>query len=764
MMEYRRAPQPGNSQDKGVLIYSSFAGAGSTHNTNGILAESPNMFWSEEKIEQTVDRQYVLANLHPEEQARLDEPLGFGDGLTDDTYMEWIDSKAKRIFLILVDLGVPDQIFGIIDDSWDDDDLPIPLDQVERLQLTYDKDEKVDKKFYHRQFLYLLRSIQKGDQLVYEEEEIVPLEQAERKAVGQVAGLTQSNVDKVHLPGRPDDVFVRKRIPLGRIAGRMPQEEFQSGLQAMRSVEHNHLVSIWASYIHRDAGYLLLTPVNDSTLKSFLAVTPPSFKILAKLDRRVLLLNWIHCLADAVSFLHSLGQSHKNIKPSTVMLDHDNHIFLGDSGVFANPGLVGEKRSFDKESYDYSSPEHALRPSIPTPILVPMTSPVTRPGSARRSTLSSGTSQSMSTFSNDGNSIAPSSTWSPFSSSTSTSTSPPRNSPPTKRNSLSRHDPQKSDVFNLGTIFLEILTFFMKKASSKFSSHRSAKNKTPGRGGGLPDSSFHKNLGQVESWVAILTKDALKKEDKMFRGIERLLILTEKMISANPDERPTSHYVKERILAILTEFCGMGLQGMTAEGKTIPSRGRIHCDGRQMEEEKEEWNFGFEEMRIASQQAAAKACANVSPTGTELRAVGLNGGLVYGVERNSLVAPSVGSGYTNSSSGGASIARMRTQESDGVSTITRSSNKSSDGKSKSGGGSVGAYGGNGKVKPKVKKWQAPVYAGKNLTGLSELYWNSVLTGCDRNEFWINGIKAPYLPAICVRGSGLACKRNDLRKI
>src|SRR3954466_16280184 len=95
-------------------IYHAYAGG--VPNVSAFQTE--NMWWDEKRIEATVTRQFVLSHLLPDEQLRLDLPLGFGGGLTDDTYMDWIHQKAKRIFLILVDLGVPDQIFGVIDDSW----------------------------------------------------------------------------------------------------------------------------------------------------------------------------------------------------------------------------------------------------------------------------------------------------------------------------------------------------------------------------------------------------------------------------------------------------------------------------------------------------------------------------------------------------------------------------------------------------------------------------------------------------------------------
>jgi serine/threonine protein kinase len=662
------------------------------------------MWWDEERIEATVTRQFVLSKLRPDEAERLDQPLGFGDGLTDDTYWEWIESKAKRIFLILVDLDLPDQIFGVIDDSWDDDDLPVPLDQVDRLQLTYNKDEKLEKRFFYRQFNYLLRNIQKGENVYYDDEEVVPLELAEKRPVGAVTGLIHSNIDKVHLPGRPDNIFIRRRIPLGVSPGRMPPEEFLSGIEAMKVIEHEHLTSLWASYIHQGCGYLLLTPVNDSNLKAFLTVTPPSIKILAKQDRRVLLLNWIHCLADALSFLHKQGLSHRNIKPSNIMLDIDNHIFLGDTGIFPAITASGERRGFDKETYDYSAPEQAPRPPQPAPVLLP----VSRPSTARRGNSINSTSYPFTPSISTTNTNSTDSSASIHTTSTS---SQPSTSPPSTNGTRPKHDPQKSDIYSLGTIFLEILTFLLKRASRNFSSHRSAKNKTPGRGGGLPDSSFHKNRAQVEIWMSMLAKDASKKEDKVFRGVSHILSLVEKMLSPHPEDRPSAQAVQERLYAILTENSGLD----STEGGT----GRVHCEERAVSSDPD-FNFRFDELRLASQRAAAEACANVNPTATQLTQLSLgNGGTIYGIEK---VESSVCAG--------------KGKDGDRMSVSTGKSRSSEGMMSRvgSGTGSGTAVSSAGKPKPKAKAWQAPVYAGRfTLIWLMQGIW---LTLYDRTEFWI----------------------------
>lgn len=686
-MDDRRTSLVQNRQlqaDLNPHIYASFGGATGAQNTNGILVESTTMWWDEERIEATVTRQFVLEKLRPDEAERLYQPLGFGDGLTDDTYWEWIESKAKRIFLILVDLGVPDQIFGVIDDSWDDDDLPIPLEQVERLQLTYNKDEKLERKFFHRQFNYLLRNIQKGENVHYEDAEVVPLEPAEKRPVGAVTGLTQSNIDKVHLPGRPDDVFIRRRIPLGVSPGRMPKEEFLSRIEAMKVIEHDHLTSLWASYTSQDCGYLLLTPVNDSTLKSVLTITPQSIKILAKQDRRILLLNWIHCLADALAFLHRQGLSHRNINPSNVMLDLDNRIFLGASDIFSSTTITGEKRGLNKESYDYCAPEQAHCPPTSEPILLPVSRTRTP---HRGNSVNSFTYPSTNSISTSSNSNSPDAA-----SIHSTSTgSHPSTSPPNGHGTSSKHDPQKSDIFSLGTIFLEILTFFLKRSSRTFSSHRSAKNKIPGRGGRQSDSSFHKNPQQVESWMATLAKDASKKEDRVFRGVSHILSLTKKMLNPHPGDRPSAQMVQARLYTILTDHCGLGA---APEGG---GREHIHCVERSLDSGPN-FNFGFDQLRLASQRAAAEACANVNPTATVLTQLSLgNGGTIYGVEK--VETP------------------VLVHRKDGETMSVRSGkSRSSDGKSRMGSGTgSGSAGDSGKLKlkpkPKAKPWQAPVYAG-----------------------------------------------------
>lgn len=492
------------------------------------------MWWDPHTIERTVTRQFVCSQLLPEEIERLDRPLGFGDGLTDGTYWEWIDQKAKRIFLILVDLGVPDQIFGVIDDSWDDQDLPIALDQVERLSLTRSKDEKSEKRFYYRQFHYLLRPINRGDHVIYTDNEVVPLDVVDRKQA--LAPGQNNHVDKVALPNEPGMVLCRRRIPLSPNCGPgyLSREDFLFEVNSIRNIHNDHLVSYWASYVHRGYGYVLFTPTADYSVKSLLTATPNTLKNLDKSTRRQLVMNWIHCLVDTLCFIHNRGLSHGNIKPSTVLLSNDGRIFFADFTCFSVDILGGsaDKNTFDKEAYDYAAPEQWFRP----------TSASSTHHMHRRSTITSMSPPQ------DPHNFNINRSW----------TDHALNSPAAMMHVPTPHlNAQAADIFSVACVILELLSFILKKQGRPFATHRAAKHKSPGRGGAVLDSSFHKNLGQVESWMSQLAKEASKKDDQVFRGFSPMLHIVEKMLALHPSERPAAHDVQKRMYQVLTEACGI---------------------------------------------------------------------------------------------------------------------------------------------------------------------------------------------------------------
>ncbi|KAL1884378.1 hypothetical protein VTK73DRAFT_72 [Phialemonium thermophilum] len=535
------------------------------------------MWWDDETIEKTVTRNFVCSHLSPDQVKKLDRPLGFGDGLTDGTYWEWIAGKAKRVFLILLDLGLADRIFSVIDGSWDDEDLPIALEQVERLALTASKDPRLERSFYYRQYHYLLKMIRKGEHVLYNDMDVIPINIVDRKAT-----LSHSiSVDKVTLPNEPNIIFYRRRIPLSPGSpGTAPEsahyvsyEEFLYQVNSVRDLQNEHLLSYWASYVHQDYGYVLFAPVSEFSLKSLLTTTPPSVKVLDKPARRRLIFDWIHCLLDTLCFIHSRGLFHGNIKPSTILFTQDNRVFYSDFTQLNAELLAStaDRATFNKEAYDYAAPEQRSRSnsassSSPTHRKPSVISPLTSASPPEEATFSISRGRN-----NPGAGYEPS-----------------IYAPSTRRTStLPYFNPQAADIFSLGCVILELLTYLMKKPTRAFASHRAAKNKMPGRGGAVPDSSFQKNLGQVESWMGQLAKEATSKSrkkmniltttsskkkqkakaddqeedddddaggrDRAFRAVTPALHIVERMLSLHPSDRPTAFEVQARMYEVLRE-------------------------------------------------------------------------------------------------------------------------------------------------------------------------------------------------------------------
>ncbi|KAI9772196.1 MAG: hypothetical protein M1839_002514 [Geoglossum umbratile] len=499
------------------------------------------MWWDDQQIESTVTRDFVISNIQQAERKLLDKPVAFGD-LTDDTYIEWILEKAKRIFLILKELGVADQIRYVVDDSWDDGDLPLDLDAIERLNLTANRDEALEKRFYKTQFRYLLRPIKEGEHVVYGRDEVVPVEPVSKRP-----GFTFDHTsEKVHLPGR-DEVYMRRRIVFGDTAGKVFEEDFNYEVQKMKSMVHQHIASFRASYTYQGCGYVLLTPVSDISLKNFIQFVPQQFKVLLKPQRRRTLMDWLHCLVDALAFLHRHGFAHNGIKPSSIMIDESNNIFFADIGGFKQTDT--DKTLRDIEAYEYGAPERWVRGMA----VHESSSPTKYSTSGMRA--STATSPSDKPLTGEAYS---------FTGSTPTSGSSAIVNE--WRNTFT--DPQKSDVFSLACVWLEIITFLLKRKSANFSSHRAAKNKKPGRGGALPDASFHANIGQLGSWITLLKKDASKKNDAIFRSLPLVLSLTRRMVSRDPDARPTLRECEDSMYSLLVSVlepekphCGIHLLG-----------------------------------------------------------------------------------------------------------------------------------------------------------------------------------------------------------
>ncbi|KAK6342173.1 hypothetical protein TWF730_001652 [Orbilia blumenaviensis] len=563
------------------------------YSQSGLSDSRESRFWDEARITNTVNKDFIedcLRKVPATEPliSKLSQPVGFGDGLTETTYAEWIISRAQKLFLILVDLGIPEQIFWITDDSWGDDDLPISLESIPRLRLSRVADSALDRKFHKAQYNYLLRFLYSGAHIDFEEFETVPLE-----IVKNCSGLFSQPVDHVRCPRNPDVLFTRKRFPLIDRDGNSLLPEFMEEVESFRIVSHRHIVELWASYTFKGHGYLLLSPATEFTLKSFLNHPPAEFSKMAEDSRRFKLLDWMRCLSDGLAYLYDQEIPHGDIRPRTVVIDgKTGEIYFSDVGSQRRLAFNRTANTNDNERYEYSAPELFLRVAqfnisqsptglhfdggrtgrrAPNPvnrgplegkkvsIAVPPTGAdgVEAP---RRFSLQSDITPSLSSSSQAGHGTLISGSTSITSFETTSHTETYRTFT-TSQKGVSTGAVQvaewicrpaaKSDVFSLGCIMLDMLTFHsQKKKLSNFPSARARHNRAAGsRGGGQPDSSFHANISETNEWINDLRKEAIKRDDDVVAAV---LVLVSEMLLKDPEERPTPREVGDTLFNIMS--------------------------------------------------------------------------------------------------------------------------------------------------------------------------------------------------------------------
>ncbi|KAI7215089.1 kinase-like protein [Hortaea werneckii] len=561
-----------------------------------------HLWWTDHRIQAKITRPFVISKLRGEEREFLDKQLAFGEGLTDDTYMEWILDRAKRLFLILAEIGVPDQIFGCIDDSWDDDDLPVSMENVKNLELAYDNDDELNKKFYETQFVYLLRELRMGAHIDYGPNEHIPMDH-----VNTLPPAVSLQVwDRISFPGRPDSIFMRRKYALtDKETGQSFRQSFMQDIRQANALRHEHIANVWASYTSEDAGYILSDFVGEHTLSTFIDHrTPMQFMRIPVAQRPALLLEWIHCLSDALASLHYRGTAHAAIRPSNILIDHDNHIAFADVGALRT--FQRGKKPQKTETYDYAAPESQVSKA---PIVVPSSPPVSSISAFNRlrkmSSSTSGSSTDPSTGSSTrSNSLCHTAPTSPATSprsmakarsnsftttiSAAFSSSPlPTHSSSSLRN-FSRHmlsnepcpypsvptsprtiqsqmsmprvcsalpnpdslqdlpeaAPEMSDIYSLACVFLDILTFLLRGKLNDFVRFRGSRIATSPsdrtKGKVRLDHSFHCNPEKVEAWIDTLREESERRSEEVFRGMPDLLRLIQRMMAQNALLRPSA--------------------------------------------------------------------------------------------------------------------------------------------------------------------------------------------------------------------------------
>ena len=503
-------------------------------------------WYSDEEVQSKVTHIHVLSRLPRDKQILLDEPLAGGDGLTDQTYGDWIVNKSPRLFLVLEDIGCPERVFDLVDKFIEDSDLPLRREDVTKLGLGYASSEK---KFYRRQFAYQDQKLREGSHVEYESEEAVPVKLLAIQK-GHHATIERVCVGEWEL--------TRWHVNLN-VDNQREKNSFATSYRMLQSLQHTHLVSIFATYTHRGNAFVLLNPY-ETNLRAFLDEPSKEFKQRSKIEQLDQLLRWIRCLISVVAYLHNEGIPHQAIRPSNIFLTADNIILLGPpagpsspvedcSPIATNAYLSPEQwpgRSVKASQVNKRPSLHRRARSIPRLTHSRQQSQA----SFRSLPQSAASTPAVPTLRNRQHSadavLSPTLPRSRYKrTSVTSSTGSPESKPlPLSLRKGSVHISQlqsrrrrasstrlvqnanamQSDVFSLFAVTVEILSLFtcIARSSNKFSINALHTHLLKNRGTSrkAEDSSFQSNLFQVHTWLDSLVESA---DTKSSRKLPRLL-------------------------------------------------------------------------------------------------------------------------------------------------------------------------------------------------------------------------------------------------
>ena len=251
-------------------------------------------------------------------------------------------SRVPRLYSILRKIGQLDKIDAFIDSDITDvyfpftkNTLPEALcDHSARLQFL-----ELQHLVYNTKALELERQARHGH---FSDPAEVPF-----KRIGELGKGGYGYVDRV-VSTISHQEYARKLIPRGRTFKQNKQvlKEFTKELSNLKRLCHKHLVELVGSYTDKRFVALIMLPVADTNLQSFME--------RPDLDERTrsFLRPFFGCLTSALSYLHDNRIRHKDIKPSNILIKHDQ-VYFTDFGT-----------SLDWSGRDNSTTETAL-PTTP---------------------------------------------------------------------------------------------------------------------------------------------------------------------------------------------------------------------------------------------------------------------------------------------------------------------------------------------------------------------------------------------------------------
>ncbi|CAO2657288.1 Nn.00g034140.m01.CDS01 [Neocucurbitaria sp. VM-36] len=141
-------------------------------------------------------------------------------------------------------------------------------------------------------------------------------------------------VDKVKIGSK---MYARKSVTLPRYNQKSVRKIIENEISVIRTLDHPHIVQVHLTYEHKSHFYIIMRPLADCDLETFLADhtrKPPTQ------DQDDMVWRWLQCLSNTLAFIHSQGVRHKDIKPKNILVKEGMVIFadFGSSHAFLDEG------------------------------------------------------------------------------------------------------------------------------------------------------------------------------------------------------------------------------------------------------------------------------------------------------------------------------------------------------------------------------------------------------------------------------------------
>jgi serine/threonine protein kinase len=255
-------------------------------------------------------------------------------------------SKVPRTYIVLRTIGRVDLMNDLIDAGFTDHWFPVTTNSLpSKLSPT------VRTAFEQAQVAVLTKSIdlekgQNGKHQHFARGESVPFQPKEILGRGGF-----SEVDKVisTISGREyARKRVRRRVFFEHSNTKEQMKLFVTEIKILKRLKHQHIVEFVGSYTDASNLGLIMYPVADMDLASYLNQSPA---------RKPTIRTFFGCLATALQFLHDNGIRHKDVKPQNVLV-HGKNILFTDFGLSRDADGMGSTTSgFTLRTLKYCAPE-----------------------------------------------------------------------------------------------------------------------------------------------------------------------------------------------------------------------------------------------------------------------------------------------------------------------------------------------------------------------------------------------------------------------